>query len=62
MNTDVLRKEFEDILTLEERARNFYDHYIEQVDDAELKKVLTSIRNDEKLHIMIAKTLIKCVS
>ena len=62
MNTEVLRKEFEKILGYEERARSFYDHYIEQVEDESIKKQLISIRDDEVSHIKVAKKLIEIVS
>ncbi|MBD3426666.1 MAG: hypothetical protein GF409_05500 [Candidatus Omnitrophica bacterium] len=62
MNTDHLRKEFEEILGYEERAKSFYDHYIEQVDDEKIKQTLSEIRDDEKRHIQIAKKLIELVS
>ena len=62
MNTDILLKEFEEILALEIRAKHFYDHYIDQIDDPEVKETLTSIRNDEKVHIKIAEELIEIVS
>ena len=62
MNTEMLRKEFREILTLEERAKHFYDHYISQVNNEKVKKQLTSIRDDEIRHIEIAKTLIASVS
>jgi len=62
MNTEVLRKEFEDILELEERAKHFYDHYISQLEDEKIKKILVSIRNDEIKHIEIAKELIGMVA
>ncbi|MBL7157703.1 MAG: hypothetical protein ISS92_06065 [Candidatus Omnitrophica bacterium] len=62
MNTKMLKKEFQSILTLEERAKNFYDHYIEQVDDKAIKEKLTSIRDDEIAHIKVAKRLIDLVS
>jgi rubrerythrin len=62
MNTELLLKEFHKIKTLEERARHFYDHYIDQVDDEEIKKQLVSIRDDEIEHIKIAEALIECVS
>ena len=58
----MLRKEFQNILSLEERAKHFYDHYIEQIEDAKVKKELTSIRDDEIGHIKIAKKLIALVS
>ncbi len=61
MSFDVLRKEFEEILALEERARYFYEHYIEQVEDKEIKEKLTAIRNDEVMHADIAKKLIEYV-
>ena len=62
MNTEMLRKEFEKILALEERAKNFYDHYIDQIEDENVKKQLTSIRDDEVKHIGIAKQLVEFVS
>ena len=62
MNIEMLRKEFAQILALEERAKAFYDHYIEQVDDPGVKKQLTAIRDDEAVHVTIAKKLIEYVS
>ena len=58
MNIEGLRKDFQEILELEERARHFYNHYISQLDDERIKKILISIRNDEIKHIEIAKKLI----
>ena len=58
MNIEALRKDFQEILELEERARHFYDHYISQLDDERIKEILISIRNDEITHIGIAKKLI----
>ena len=62
MNIEMMRKEFQDILTLEERAKHFYDHYIDQVDNEMIKKQLLSIRDDEIRHIEIAKRLIGYIS
>lgn len=62
MNIEMLRKEFEEILVHEERARHFYDHYMEQLREGKIKDQLISIRNDEIVHINIAKELIKMVS
>lgn len=62
MNIEMMRKEFQDILTLEERAKHFYDHYIDQVDNEMIKKQLIFIRDDEIRHIEIAKRLIGYVS
>ncbi|MGD2278481.1 MAG: hypothetical protein PVH45_00115 [Candidatus Omnitrophota bacterium] len=59
MNIDLLRKEFNEILVLEERARHFYDHYSGQVEDKEIKEALTGIRDDEILHVDIAKKLLE---
>ncbi len=58
MNTEALRKDFQEILELEERVRHFYEHYISQLDNERIKKILISIRNDEIKHIEIAKKLI----
>jgi len=62
MNTEILLKKFQQILIHEERAKHFYDHYIDQVDDREIRKQLISIRDDEINHIKIAKKLVECVS
>jgi len=62
MNIEMMRKEFQDILTLEERAKHFYDHYIGEVDNEMIKKQLVSIRDDEIRHIEIAKRLIGYIS
>ncbi len=58
----MMRKEFQDILTLEERAKHFYNHYIDHVDNEMIKKQLVSIRDDEIRHIEIAKRLIGYIS
>jgi len=62
MNTKMLLERFQKALSREEKARHFYDHYIECVEDEEIKAKLVSIRDDEIMHIEIAKALIKCVS
>ena len=62
MNIEMLLKEFRNIKTHEERAKAFYDHYIDQVDDEKVKEVLTSIRDDEVMHIRVAGKLIEIVS
>ena len=62
MNTDLLLKEFREILAHEERAKNFYEHYIEQVDDEDIRAKLIEIRDDEKVHIKIAERLVELVS
>ena len=54
MNTKMLLKEFKKGLAREERAMHFYDHFSEHVDDEEVKKILTSIRDDEKKHMDIS--------
>ena len=62
MNTEMLLKEFQEILVYEERAKNFYEHYIDQLKDEGIKKQLIAIRDDEVVHIQIAKNLIELVS
>jgi len=62
MNIKVLLERFQKILACEERARHFYDHYIDQIEDEEIRKQLISIRDDEINHIKIAKRLIEYVS
>jgi len=62
MNTEILRKEFEEILALEERARHFYDHYISRVDNEKIRHQLIAIRDDEIRHVKIAKMLVTFVS
>ena len=62
MNTEILLKEFKEILDLEKRAKNLYDHYIAELGEGEIKEKLVSIREDEKFHIKLAEALIDCVS
>ncbi|MBL7073521.1 MAG: hypothetical protein ISS33_07150, partial [Candidatus Omnitrophica bacterium] len=52
---------FQEILEMEKRAKYFYDHYIDQIDDEEIRLKLTEIRRDEIEHIEIAEKLIDCV-
>jgi len=62
MNSEILKDEFKNIFTYEERAKHFYDHYIDQIDDEEIKNILISIRDDEIMHMEVAKKLIEMVS
>jgi len=62
MNIEMLKKEFQEILTHETRAKIFYDHYIEQIDDPRIKERFISIRNDEAAHMKVAEKLIELVS
>ena len=62
MNIEMLIKEFKKIRAHEERAKIFYDHYIDQVDDASVKGTLASIRDDEIIHMELADKLIEMVS
>ena len=59
MNIEFVREEFEKILVLEERAKAFYDHYIDQVDNKDIRDQLVSIRDDEVRHIGVARKLIE---
>ena len=40
MNSEMLTKHFKEILEYEQRARCFYSHYMDQVEDEEIKEVL----------------------
>ncbi|MBL7156619.1 MAG: hypothetical protein ISS92_00505 [Candidatus Omnitrophica bacterium] len=62
MSIEILRKEFYAILELEKRAKHFYNHYIDQLEDEKIKEKLVSIRNDEAAHIKLAENLIKLAS
>ena len=62
MNTEMMLEQFREMLVLEERARHFYDHYIDCLDEGDIKEQLTSIRNDEIKHIEVVKKLIGYVS
>ncbi|MDD4956396.1 MAG: hypothetical protein PHH49_01845 [Candidatus Omnitrophica bacterium] len=61
MNIDVMRKEFREILEHEKRAKNFYEHYISQLEDPQIKEELTAIRDDEIVHIKLVEQLIDYV-
>lgn len=62
MNTDLLRKEFQKILEIEQAAQCFYECFIEQLNEGELKEQLTSICSDEIEHVKIAETLVGYIS
>ena len=62
MNIEMLREEFKTILKCEEKARTFYDHYVNEVDDAYIKDRLTAIRSDEEIHIKLVNKLIEIIS
>ncbi|NQT33114.1 MAG: hypothetical protein HQ594_05530 [Candidatus Omnitrophica bacterium] len=62
MNTEMLLKEFKNILELEKRAKFSYDHYVEQIDDVSIREELTFIRDEEIAHIKIVERLIELVS
>ncbi|MDP8217858.1 MAG: hypothetical protein P9M03_03930 [Candidatus Theseobacter exili] len=53
-----MHNKFIKILANEERAKHIYDHYIEQIDDDQIKLQLIEIRDDEVKHIEIAKKLL----
>ena len=61
MNIEMLKENFGEILEHETRAKYFYNHYIDQINDPEIKKILESIRNDEMIHMKIAQELIDAV-
>ncbi|MBD3380037.1 MAG: hypothetical protein GF408_06220 [Candidatus Omnitrophica bacterium] len=59
MNIDMLHADFREIFVHEERAKAFYGHYAEQVEDPEIRKVLYSIAEEEKGHMKLARELMK---
>jgi len=62
MNTEIILKRFKKLLSMEEKAKRYYNYYIERLEDAEIKKHLISICDDEKKHIDIVKKLITLIS
>jgi len=62
MNTELLRDRFKKMLSMEEEARDRYEHYISRIDDEPIKKQLIHIRDDEKRHVEIVKELIEYLS
>lgn len=62
MNTEMVLQEFRELLSYEERAKYFYDHYIDYVENKEIKDQLTAIRDDEIRHVEIVKKLIAYVA
>ena len=59
MSINNLKKNYKEILGHEKRAKHFYEHYIDQIDNEEIKKELIVIRNDEEAHIKLARRLIE---
>ena len=61
MNIEMLKENFKEILEHETRAKYFYNHYIDQIDDQTTKEILEKIRNDEIIHMKIAEELIDAI-
>lgn len=59
MSIKNLKKDFEEILAHEQRAKQFYDHYIDQIEDEDIRSELIAVRDEEKVHIKLAKKLIE---
>ena len=63
MNTkDIYKKQFEQILDREKKARDLYQYYITRTKDANLLKKFQEILQDEIEHIRIAQTFVDIIS
>tara|TARA_B100000315_G_C14268170_1_gene447393 strand:- start:264 stop:458 length:195 start_codon:yes stop_codon:yes gene_type:complete len=60
MSSDnVYIKKFEELLQVEEKARDFYKYYINQLKDTNLLEKFKEIYQDEIRHVNISKNIIK---
>jgi len=61
-SNNVYIKKFEELLQAEEKARDFYKYYANQLSDSGLLEKFKKIYQDEEKHVNICKNIIKVAS
>jgi len=56
-----LDKIFNDLYLIEKQARDFYDDFLKTLKDPGERKIVKSIRDQEKEHMKIAKEILSLV-
>lgn len=57
----ISREEFEKILEIEIKARDYYTELLADLSDPEIRRRITEIRDDEVRHIALAKRLLELI-
>ena len=58
----ISKEDFEKLLKIETRARDYYNELLEEISDERVRKNIESIRDDEISHMKLAERLIELVS
>jgi len=59
---ELYKNKFKELLAAEEKARDFYKYYIENVKDRFINEKLSLIYSDEVKHVTMAKKFIDILS
>ena len=59
---DIYKKKFEEMLFVEEKARDLYKYYVDRLKDGYLLDRFTEIYKDEEDHLSIVKVFIEKAS
>jgi len=58
----ISKEDFENLLKIETRARDYYNELLEEISHERVRKNIESIRDDEISHMEFAERLIELVS
>jgi len=59
---NIYEKKFNEMLLIEEKARDLYKYYVDRIKDPELLGKFNEIYNDEVRHVQIVKSFIDKLS
>ena len=59
---NIYEKKFNEMLLIEEKARDLYKYYVDRIKDPELLGKFNEIYNDEVKHVQIVKSFIDKLS
>jgi rubrerythrin len=58
----ISKEDFEDLLKIEIRARDYYNALLEEVADERVRKNIEEIRDDEIRHMELAERILQIIS
>jgi rubrerythrin len=61
-SSEIYKNKFEEILRIEEKARDFYKYYLKQLKDPALLEKFQEIYKDEQRHVEIVQGFIDRIS
>jgi len=59
---EIYKKKFEELLAIEEKARDLYKYYINRIEDPVLLETFQRIYNDEEWHVKAIRGFINKIS